>query len=487
MSTATADILQPQESRPRRALALDALRGLAIFTMCFSGLLRGAELPGWMYHAQVPPPDFVFEPIPGYTWVDLVFPAFLFSMGVAFPFALSSRLERGVAIWRIVLGILMRGVGLGFFALYVAHMTPWQLRGPEDAQLSMTMAYLLALLAFGLLFLVYMRFPKQWPDGLKWGLRIGGIALALVWMLSWTYSDGTGFRTDRNDIIIVLLTNSAVSGSLIWLVTRNNLMMRLGAMAIAYVLIESSKVEGSWTQVLAWSPGPISWLYQLGFHSYLMVVIPGTIVGDLLLRWMRERDSLTTAEAQWAPGRLAGIAAFALGLVVFLHIGLQARWEVATPLLTFVALAGGWMLFSGPVSSGDRLLRAFFGWAAFWLVLGLAFEPHQGGIKKDPATMSYFFVSTGLSILLLICLTVAIDRFGKRRWFNLLILSGQNPMLAYMGIRNLLPPIFGLTYLDTLAGKYLSGWVLAAYGFFKSVVLIWLASIFTRLRMVWRT
>ncbi len=486
MNTQAPATLPPQDA-PRRALALDALRGLAILTMALSGMLREAGLPNWMYHAQVLPPDFQFEPIPGYTWVDLVFPAFLFSMGVAFPFALSARLERGVAKWRIVLGVLWRGVGLGFFALYVAHMTPWQLRGPEGAQLSMLTANLLALLAFGLLFLVYMRFPKEWPPWLKWALRIGGIAVALAWMLSWTYADGTGFRTGRNDIIIVLLTNSAVSGSLIWLVTRNSIGMRLGAMALAYVLIESSKIEGSWTQLLAWSPGPISWLYQLGFHSYLMIVLPGTIVGDLLLRWMRERDSGATAQAEWAPGRLLGIAGFAMALVVFLHIGLQARWEIATPLLTFVALAAGWMLFREPVSSGDRLLRAFYGWAAFWLVLGLAFEPYQGGIKKDPATMSYFFVSTGLSILLLVCLTVAIDRFGKRRWFNLLILGGQNPMLAYMGIRNLLPPIFGLTQLDTLAGKYLGGWALAAYGLFKSTVLMWLASIFTRLKMVWRT
>ena len=49
----------------KRADALDALRGFAIITMILSGSIPfggPAALPGWMYHAQLPPPDFVFNP-----------------------------------------------------------------------------------------------------------------------------------------------------------------------------------------------------------------------------------------------------------------------------------------------------------------------------------------------------------------------------------------------------------------------------------------
>jgi predicted acyltransferase len=43
----------------------------------------------------VPPPDHKFNPaIPGITWVDLVFPFFLFSMGVAIPLALRNGKEK---------------------------------------------------------------------------------------------------------------------------------------------------------------------------------------------------------------------------------------------------------------------------------------------------------------------------------------------------------------------------------------------------------
>ena len=79
-----------------RSYALDALRGYAIVTMVLSGAVVYGVLPGWMYHAQIPPPTHAFNPAaPGITWVDLVFPFFLFAMGSAFPFSMRKRLERG--------------------------------------------------------------------------------------------------------------------------------------------------------------------------------------------------------------------------------------------------------------------------------------------------------------------------------------------------------------------------------------------------------
>ncbi len=91
----------------QRADSLDALRGFAIITMILSGSIPfggPVALPGWMYHAQLPPPNHVFNPnVPGITWVDLVFPFFLFAMGAAFRFALRKRIDQGVPYWKISL------------------------------------------------------------------------------------------------------------------------------------------------------------------------------------------------------------------------------------------------------------------------------------------------------------------------------------------------------------------------------------------------
>lgn len=49
-----------------RSFALDALRGYAILTMVLSATISFHILPGWMYHAQTPPPDHAFNPtVPG--------------------------------------------------------------------------------------------------------------------------------------------------------------------------------------------------------------------------------------------------------------------------------------------------------------------------------------------------------------------------------------------------------------------------------------
>ena len=65
-----------------RVSSLDALRGLAILGMVLAGAMAFGVLPSWMYHAQTPPPTHEFNlDLPGITWVDLVFPFFLFAHG----------------------------------------------------------------------------------------------------------------------------------------------------------------------------------------------------------------------------------------------------------------------------------------------------------------------------------------------------------------------------------------------------------------------
>src|SRR5687768_7342097 len=79
-----------------RALAVDALRGLAILGMVLVAVAPPAVLPAWMYHAQTPPPAHEMNTaLAGLTWPDLVFPFFIFALGVAIPLSLSRRLDAG--------------------------------------------------------------------------------------------------------------------------------------------------------------------------------------------------------------------------------------------------------------------------------------------------------------------------------------------------------------------------------------------------------
>ena len=219
---------------PRRAYALDALRGLAILGMILSGQLPFGEkaLPAWMYHAQVPPPDHKWvATLPGITWVDLVFPFFLFALGAAIPLALTRRLKQGEPKSKVALFIAGRGLLLAFFALYVQAIRPYVIS--EHPSIA---TWLIALLGFALLFPVLARLPDwsadipvgtrrhrhraernigaPWAAAWRWGIRGGGWVGVLALLALLRYPDGSGFSLNRSDIIIVVLANMAVFGSL---------------------------------------------------------------------------------------------------------------------------------------------------------------------------------------------------------------------------------------------------------------------------------
>ncbi len=116
-----------------RSLALDALRGLAIVGMFVSGQIPWDGLPAWMYHAQQPPPTHAHNPnLPGITWVDLVFPFFLFAMGAAIPLAQARRLASGRSAPAAILEAFGRGLLLAAFAIYVQHVRPHSLQPQPD-------------------------------------------------------------------------------------------------------------------------------------------------------------------------------------------------------------------------------------------------------------------------------------------------------------------------------------------------------------------
>ena len=476
---------------PRRAYALDALRGLAILGMILSGQLPFGEqaLPAWMYHAQAPPPEHKWvATLAGITWVDLVFPFFLFALGAAIPLALSRRLEQGGATLKTALFILERGILLGFFALYVEAIRPYVISDHPSVK-----TWLVALLGFGLLFPVLMRLPEAWPAAWRWGIRAAGWASAVALLALLRYPGGKGFSLERSDIIIVVLANMAVFGSLLWWLTRTNLLLRLGVLGILVAVRLSNMphpVEGWVSDIWRWSPLP--WMYRLYYLQYLFIVVPGTIAGDLLREWLGQdeakRAPVPGGPTAWSLPRYAAIGLLMLCLPVLLVVGLKARWLVGTTLTALVLCAAGWWLMSKPANGIERLFHRLFNWAVYWLALGLFFEPYEGGIKKDRATMSYYFVTAGCAICVLIGLSILIDVLRRRSWVQLLVENGQNPMIAYAGINNLIIPVLALTTANKfLASLDFSPWLGFVHGAIITLLLALSVSFFTKRRIFWRT
>lgn len=512
--------------------------------MCYSGVIGGIkDLPSWMFHAQFPPPLLKYNAeVPGYTWVDLVFPAFLFSMGCAMPFALSRRLDKGLGVFPAIMGALWRMVMLVFFAVYVQNLAPYHIQMPPSDS-----TWLFSFFGFVALFPVFALLPKSWPQKTQWAVRSGGVFLALVMMIiaviyrtagydlgnvgmfnyflqNWSAVFGAMIK--KSDIIIIVLSNMAFFAASIWILTRGNLLHRIGCLVFVYALWRVEPVGGTWTDPflsskfsLGFMELDLGWFYRFDYLKYLLVVVPGTMIGECLLKWIGNKNVEASGHSACRK-KLMVVSLFCVALVIGCMTLLQARtillplgnieWSClnATPYFCLLMIGGIYAILPKKSTTDGALLHQLVGWGAFWLFLGLVLEPLKGGIKKDPSDLTYYFVSTGLSIYLLVFFFIWVDVFKVKPVFNMLVLNGQNPLLAYFGIRNLLAPILmvGLIWMPTGNGSFeiLSindvvvgfirdtqsenvPWMLAGWGFVKTLLLAIAVAELTKRKVIWKS
>lgn len=469
----------------KRSLALDALRGFAILTMILSGVVPWNSLPAWMYHAQTPPPTRAFNPgIPGITWVDLVFPFFLFSMGAAIPIAMSSRIKKGAKLPELMFYIFERGFLLVAFAIFRQHVV-----GIIYFEKKTTFMLFESAFAFVILFMIYMRFPDNWDKKLKIALRTAGWILAIGLMAIVRQDNGERFSIGRSDIIIMVLANMAVFGSLIWLVTRESILIRLGVMAFYLAMnLSANAPENSWIKLVFNFPSKNYGIYAMGFLKYLYIIIPGTIVGDLTLKWLASGKNEGGKSQSWDIHRYSVISVLMFMFILITLIGLYTRFVWQTTFLSAFMCLLGYHLMKNPLNENEKFLKRIYLWGVYWFLLGLLFEPYEGGIKKDHSTMSYYFVTSGLAIFMLIGFTIIIDILNKKKYLNLLITNGQNPMIAYVGYSNFIAPVLMITGVFTLLDKvFVSPWMGFIYACLKTLLLALMVNFCTKKKIFWRT
>lgn len=579
LDQATPPTIQEQSAVPR-VLGLDALRGLAILLMCLSGLVP-ALLPNWMYHGYYPMyrPDesgkfvadaanrFKFDGMwSAFTWVDWVFPMFLFAMGAAIPLALSARRARGERGVALLKHVVSRWFLLLLFGVYVQQVTMGFIGGGT------TSAAWLALLAFAIPFAVLVQLPRDTPKQVVRGLRVGGLLAAALLLLFLNTRPGSSFSWKQHDTIIVVLAHAFLAASLLWLLLpsrwwKTRLLVALPIMLVAHheaiggkdyaslrwfdsIHPRVAEVATRTTQYLnltyASSKDPaarhslldvprvlddatggrirvadrlapylnFSPLWNFTWLKFLWCVIPGTIVGDLLLRGLA-----SGAGATWSLKETRIFTGVTLATTIGLFAGLR---HYGYPSDAIVPLRTPWLVLLTGLLPAIGLVVLMFLWrdrtpktllqifvvAMVLLGIGLALALAPGdspngfferGISKGPpATLSWYLLSSGLSVLWLVVFMGWID-LRQARGFGLLTANGQNPMLAYLGIRNLLAPLVALPLLlpftdgsgaasidGALAKLFDDPWPGFAWALLKTLLLAVMVWGFTRRRLIWR-
>ncbi len=461
-----------------RYLNLDALRGYAIFTMILSGSIAyGPSMPAWMFHAQVPPPNHQFNPnLPGITWVDLVFPFFIFCMGAAIPIALKK-----YAITndnkQVIFTAFRRFFLLTFFALFLEHFKSNRiLTTPNNG------TYWFSLAGYLLLFFAFSKLSAFFNKKVETIINITAMAIGIAGLIFLPLNNGEGFKITNSDIIIIVLANMALFGTLAWWFTRNNIVLRLGILSFVMAIFLGAKIPDSWNEFI-YLLTPSAAIYKFYFLKYLFILIPGTIAGDWLLKYKDTNPYEVKTNNNF---KILGL--LFLLIIVSNLLFLFTRQLAANLLLTiFLLCIANWIIKKIQLSN-KALVEQYFYAGAFSLLLGLSFEAYEGGIKKDFSTYSYYFVTVGLAFFSFIVLTVLQSFTIAKPIHRFMVLAGQNPMMAYVSGSLLLLPLMHLTgviqYWNGMNGSFLSGFL---KGLLFTLVACGITFPFTKKGMVWKS
>jgi heparan-alpha-glucosaminide N-acetyltransferase len=168
------------ERGDHRIASVDILRGLTMLVMIFVNDLAGVEgLPWWTYHLPAK--------VNGMTYVDWIFPGFLFAVGLSLPLAISRRVRQGdysPALWK---HIVARSLSLALLGIILANISKL------DPQLTGLSKEIWSLASFLGAFLLWGVYPwTQNHPRLKHGMRWSGFLLIALMMVLFRRKTATG-------------------------------------------------------------------------------------------------------------------------------------------------------------------------------------------------------------------------------------------------------------------------------------------------------
>src|SRR5690606_26868979 len=133
------------------------------------------------------------------------------------------------------------------------------------------------------------------------------------------------------------------------------------------------------------------WFYQFDYMKYLFIVIPGTMIGDLTYRWMKERSPANDRDnAFWRRSDLAALSVLGCAVILMAHVGVQERIVGLTTLVLGLGLGLALWNWRNPGTATERYLKELLAHGTAWLLIGLLFDEYEGGAKKTWGNMAYF-------------------------------------------------------------------------------------------------
>ena len=239
-----------------RVVSIDIFRGLTIAVMIFVNELAEVRgLPWWTYHAHANQ-DVM-------TYVDMVFPFFLFIVGMSMPLSVAQRLKRNASLASLWMHVILRSVSLLGVGLILANA---EKADPARMKINGSLWGLLGLIAAGLYLNVYPKSERG--QQLRRILRPVGLAgvLILFAIFRRTAHDGQAAWIDFSyPEILGLIGFAYFSAALLYIPTRRWRWAAPAWLALLLVLNMCSSAK------LIRTPNEYLWPFGNGSHTTLVL------------------------------------------------------------------------------------------------------------------------------------------------------------------------------------------------------------------------
>ena len=354
----------PAAAKAERLASLDIYRGLVIVVMTLVNYLSPVQgVPAWSKHWP--------EALDGYTCVDVVFPAFLFIVGVAIPFALTRRLSRGDSLPALAGKILARSAVLILLGVITVNPHYFKSAGPVSQPWWFLLVMLCALAVWN-------------------AAPAGASAVRLLVRRAFQVAGCIGLV-----VLLALFRGTGEAGQTTWLHTAYWGM--LGMIGWAYLVAS-----------LCWLALRNSAAALMGAMGFMLCFYIGGRHGVL--------DGAALAWLGHAPKGFPN-ASFILG---------------SNPATVMMGVLAGNCLLGPRDAKADRArVRFLLAFGAGLYAAGMLLRPLHG-INKSDHTESYALVTGGISCSLFALVYWAVDIRGWRIWNSFLEPLGQNALLAYI-------------------------------------------------------